>query len=231
MNLQEKEVGLIHRALDQELEADEEQEFETLLAQKSDAQSLYQGLSQVIGQVNRLPEEDAPYDIAARVTQALADKSPPVAHLQPSSSSSHRSMWAIAASLVIAIGILSLNVKTTSETELVGTLVSPGVTLDELVYLAEDSGWVLGINIVQDSDFRLLLKDVPADWDIESRSLSEVTLVRHDEQIEIIGHGPIELNFPLVDNRSEGNGVPPGFQVELVLDDRVYSGELTLKIK
>ncbi len=229
MNLQEKDVHLVHRALDQELLEHEKPHFEKLVAQESDAQNLYQELSQVIDQVNHLPKEDAPYDIAARVAEVLEEELAQAGLVQSSSSSGYKGLWAIAASLVVAIGLLSLNIDTSSDAELVGTLVAPEPQLNQLVYLAKDPDWALGLRIVQDSDFQLLLKDVAAGWDLDPGVKNGITLVRDGDQIEITGHGPTELNFPLVSNKQTMVALPPQFRVELTLDERVYSGDLTMK--
>jgi hypothetical protein len=224
MMLPDNAIDLINRAVDLELTEEERPLFEKLIAEKTEAQELYAELSEATNLIEQLPLEDPPWDIAGAVEAELQSRG--TTSQMPGT---RRVVWAMAAGLVIAVGILSLDIDTGTERDLVGTIALPDNQLSPLVYLEQGQGWAIAINIDGASDFQLLLEGMEANWQLKASDHKGLEIARAGPQIEIKGHGPMSIRLPLVQNKNMEQLSSPQLIGELVFEGRVYRGDLALR--
>lgn len=224
--LEEKDIELINRALDGELDPQEQASLEDLLANNADAQALHQDLSRIDLLLQRAPASEPPRDIAAGVKARLSNKT-----TASRPSKRMKMAWAIAASLFIAAGILNFGGNTGDEEDIVGTLVGVNHGVSPYIYLQrkQEHDWSIVIDIESSAEFRLLLDNTDPNWHINSSNIKELTVTFNDPYIEISGSGPFNITLPLKSDESVQHYSMPVINGVLEFDGQVFKGRLYLE--
>ncbi len=129
----ESEQELIHRAVDNELDSDEVPVYEALLAGNEEARIFDQKLRALLEKLTKEPAAEAPFDIADAVKKQL-----------PGSGSanvvqkSRTPLFALAASILVAVGLIGFNLDPVQDQDVVGTLAPQKKQLAELVYMKNE---------------------------------------------------------------------------------------------
>ena len=219
--LEEKEIELINRAVDGELDPQEQTALADLLTKNNEAQVLHQDLTRIVLLLQRAPKAELPRDIAAQVKARLSRRVS-----VPAPSKKTKLARAMAASLFIAVGILNFGGNTGNEEDIVGTLVEVDNGLSPYIHLEKERHWSIVIDIDSSSEFRLVLNYTHSDWQLNSSNIKGLKVATNDSHIEISGSGPLNITLPLINKQGTDNDSKPVISGVLEFEGKVFTGKL-----
>ena len=224
--LEDKDIELINRALDEKLDSQEQALLVDLLATNSEAQALHQDLTRIALLLQNAPKSALPWDIATKINTHL---SRPV--VLPGPSKQAKIAWAMAASLFIAAGMLYFGGNTGDEEDIVGSLVDVSNGISPYIRLEKEAeqDWSIIIDIRTTSEFRLVLDRKFPGWHLNSINIKGLVVAISDSHIEISGLGPLTTTLPLIGDQSIRGDSKPAINGVLAFDGKIFKGRLDLE--
>lgn len=240
--LDSQTTELINKAIDDQLESGEEATLATLLSRDSEARTLYEQLSAMTSLIEAQPPETAPRDISEAVRARLISPGSEIvaigAALNRKSTKNRRTIRAfvaLAASMMIAVGIVTISPITDDDAALVGTLARPTAAdqapvLNELIYLVNNGRWAIEIDIKRSVPFELTLRSEdqmgshnPIFSNIDTEDLQITQLA---SGVKLSGQGPVNTTLFITDDNFPS--IRPELTGSLSLGNRTLNGRITV---
>ena len=224
--LTEKEQELIHRAIDGELSAPDNERFEQLKGESEEAGRLYDDLCRLFDLLEACPDTEPSKDFSATVRDAIERSRLRKFRNKPF-------LWAMAASVLMAVGIVNLNqnsgLDNGNNSVLVGTMAGNDLNLSPLVHMEYDSQWTLAISIPD--GFRLDVQGVHTDPTRKNITRGDLEIRNSMQGVTIRSDGPVQTRIPVVAIKPlktvTSGGDTPVVMATLNIGDRIVRGRLT----
>ncbi len=218
--LNENTQELLNRAIDRELSASDRQKFEQLTGEDAGLRRQYDDLTRMVGLLETCPDLDVPVDFSSSVRDKLA---------RPARNTwgNKRFVWAMAASVLLAAGIVSLNLDSGKKSDLVGTMAENNSLLSKFIHLERGADWVLVIDVP--GEFRLEVQGIRVATTGIADTGGNVRIRNLPDRVVIQGSGSVDVRIPLIPGSKEMAGSDwTGPVVTLHLGDRLLKGTVSV---